>query len=204
MKHQIGKTDHMEDQLYALQLRQLEHDEKYHKDVVILPLAERIKHMTLHYAKYVAYFIEAIDQNDSLRMSGILTDTFIISLATANTLNQSIGVNYKDTKSMDLQHLGSIFSSELGIKSEDDFGFVKAFARETGLLAKTCESWDHLESVSFRDLMLQSNLAIFKIVVAEAAICELNLLELYNTRLRVIETRSIFDRTFRKHNKEYD
>jgi len=204
MKHHIEETNQMENQLYSLQLRQLEHDEKYHKDVVILPLAERIKHMALHYAKYVAYFIDAVDQNDDMRMSGILTDTFIISLATANTLNQSIGANLKDRDAMDLQQLGIMFSNELGIKSEDDFGFVKAFARETGLLAKTCESWDHLESVSFRDLMLQSNLAIFKIVVAESAIRELNLVEFYNARLRVIETRSIFDRTFRNYNEEHD
>lgn len=42
--------------LYDLQIVQLEHDESYHKDVVIMPLAERVKHMALHNAKYVGYF----------------------------------------------------------------------------------------------------------------------------------------------------
>ena len=43
------------DQLLALQWAQLKHDEAYHKDVVILPLAQRVKHMALHNAKYTAY-----------------------------------------------------------------------------------------------------------------------------------------------------
>src|SRR5712664_3145282 len=74
-----------------LQWAQLKHDEAYHKDVVIMPLAERIKHMALHNAKYVAYFFEALDQGDDARLIKTLTDAFIIVLASANTLNQDVG-----------------------------------------------------------------------------------------------------------------
>ena len=77
--------------LLKLQWAQLKHDEAYHKDVVIMPLAERIKHMALHNAKYVAYFFEAVDQGDETKVTKTLTDAFIIVLASANTLNQDIG-----------------------------------------------------------------------------------------------------------------
>ena len=47
------------DHLLTLQWAQLKHDEAYHKDIVILPLAQRMKHMALHSAKYTAYFLTA-------------------------------------------------------------------------------------------------------------------------------------------------
>ena len=49
------------EQFLKLQWTQLKHDEAYHKDVVIMPLAERIKHMALHNAKYTAYLFDAAD-----------------------------------------------------------------------------------------------------------------------------------------------
>lgn len=76
------------DFVYQLQLEQLRHDESFHKDVVLLPLAERVKHMALHNGKYVAYFFEAADAE---RFAAVLTDAFIITLATANTINQDLG-----------------------------------------------------------------------------------------------------------------
>ena len=78
-------------QLLDLQWSQLKHDEAYHKDVVILPLAQRIKHMALHNAKYTAYFLEAVERGDDTTMLRVLVDAFVIALATANTLNQDLG-----------------------------------------------------------------------------------------------------------------
>ena len=79
------------DQLLALQWAQLKHDEAYHKDVVILPLAQRIKHMALHNTKYTAYFFEAVENGDETRLTKTLVDAFIIALASANTLNYDLG-----------------------------------------------------------------------------------------------------------------
>src|SRR6266542_1028077 len=80
------------EQFLAFQWAQLKHDESYHKDVVVLPLAQRIKHMALHNAKYTAYLFEAVETNDKARLTKTLTDAFIITLASANTLNQNLGV----------------------------------------------------------------------------------------------------------------
>jgi hypothetical protein len=190
----VTTTEH----LYALQVTQLEHDEMYHKDVVIMPLAERVKHMALHNAKYTGYLVEALDAQDDERMQRILTDAFIITLATANTLNQDLGkeVAFTTNGSPSLRALGTVLAAESAAAGNDPFAFVKAYARQAGALAKACESWDHMESLPYRDLMRQSNLALFKLIVAEAATRQFDLDSLYIARLRVVECRSIFERSY--------
>ena len=178
--------------LLDLQWTQLSHDERYHKDVVLLPLGERVKHMALHMAKYVGYLAE-IDGDDPERVSRILTDAFIITLATANTLNQDLGRELGMLADrLDLHAAGHEFAGELGT-TNDVSGLLRSFARHAGALAKACESLDHMERFPFRDAMRESNLALFKLVVAAAAARSLDLAHLYAVRLRVVEERSIFD-----------
>jgi hypothetical protein len=183
------------DQLLALQWTQLKHDEAYHKDVVILPLAERIKHMALHNTKYTAYFLDAADTGDKARLVKTLTDAFIISLASANTLNQDLGreLGKAAMTATSLPVLGGVLALEFARSDADPLWLGRAFARHNGQLAKACESWDHLESVSFRDVMRACNIAILKTVLAEASARGLDLAEVYKLRIREVEARSIFD-----------
>lgn len=178
--------------LIDLQWTQLSHDERYHKDVVLLPLGERVKHMALHMAKYVGYLAD-IDGDDPERVSRILTDAFIITLATANTLNHDLSRDLgMRADSFNLKAVGQAFAGELGT-ANDVSGLLRPFARHAGALAKACESLDHVESIPFRDAMRASNLALFKLVVAAAAVRGLDLAQLYPVRLRRVEERSIFD-----------
>jgi len=178
--------------LLNLQWFQLTHDERYHKDVVLLPLGERVKHMALHMAKYVGYLAD-LDGEDADRLPRILTDAFIITLATANTLNQDLGRELGiQASNFDLRAAGQEFASELGTAT-DVFGLLRSFARHTGTLAKACESLDHMEAFPFRSAMRESNLALFKFVVAAATVHSFDLAALYADRLRVVEQRSIFD-----------
>lgn len=178
--------------LLDLQWTQLLHDERYHKDVVLLPLGERVKHMALHMAKYVGYLAD-IDGNDAERVSRILIDAFIITLATANTLNQDLGRDLGALAAdFDLRTAGQEFAGELGT-TNDVSGLLRSFARQAGALAKACESRDHMESFPFRTAMRESNLGLFKRVVAAAAAHSLDLTALYAVRLRMVEERSIFD-----------
>lgn len=175
-----------------LQWTQLSHDERYHKDVVLLPLGERVKHMALHMAKYVGYLAE-IEGDDPERVSRILTDAFIITLATANTLNQDLGRDLgAPVADLDLTATGRRLLGEFGVM-DDVPGLLRMFARHAGALAKACESLDHMERFPFRDAMRDSNLALFKLVIAAAAARSLDLGTLYTARLRVVEERSIFD-----------
>ena len=182
--------------LLDLQWMQLSHDERYHKDVVLLALGERVKHMALHMAKYVGYLAE-IEGDDPERVSRILTDAFIITLATANTLNQDLGLDLgASVANLDLTATGRELAGEFGA-IDDVLGLLRTFARHAGALAKACESLDHMERFPFRDAMRDSNLALFKLVVAAAAARSLALGALYTARLRVVEERSIFDERLR-------
>ncbi len=188
------------EQILRLQWAQLKHDEACHKDVVVMPLAQRIKHMALHNTKYTAYLFEAIEAGNESRLTKTLTDAFIIVLASANTLNQDLGVELGEgiKTSPSLQAFGTTLAVDLPRDNNDPLWVVRAFARHNGLLAKVCESWDHLESVPFRDAMKSCNIAILKAVLAEASARGLNLVDSYKTRIREVETRSIFDQQFRE------
>jgi len=186
------------DQLLALQWAQLKHDEAYHKDVVILPLAQRMKHMALHNAKYTAYFMDAAEQGDDDRLGRTLTDAFIIALASANTLNQDLGREVDELRAVSsLQALGTGFASSLPRNRDDPLWVMRQYVRHNGQLAKLCESWDHLEAVPFRDGMKDCNRALFRSVLAEAAARGMDLAGTYRARIRAVETRSIFDEYFR-------
>jgi hypothetical protein len=186
------------DQLLALQWAQLKHDEAYHKDVVILPLGQRIKHMALHNAKYTAYFFEGIDQGDESRLTKTLVDAFIIALASANTLNQDLGQELGGSVAASFREVGLRLAVELARDASDPLWLVRLFARHTGQLAKICESWDHLEPVPFREGMKSCNLSLLKVVLAKASAKGLDMADAYQSRIRAVETRSIFDNHFRK------
>jgi hypothetical protein len=188
------------EQFLKLQWAQLKHDESYHKDVVIMPLAERIKHMALHNAKYTAYFFDAIDETGDAKLTKTLVDAFVIVLACANTLNQDIGVDLgaEAEKRVSFQSLGATLGETIGRDEADRYWFVRNFARHTGRLAKVCESWDHMESIVFRDEMRQCNLELLRIILAEAGARQLDLAESYRSRMRQVEGRSIFDKLFQE------
>ncbi len=186
----------LQEQIYALQLDQLRHDEMFHKDIIIMPLAERVKHMALHNAKYVGYFIEAMENEDAARTISVLTDAFVITLATANTLNQDLGLAILRNEETVESLLN--FTSSQGPAKGDYISFLYAYAKAAGLLAKACESWDHLEMSSFNTMMRESNLALFEAIVVFASSERIDIAKLYHERLRFIERRSIFHRTFAK------
>lgn len=187
------------DQLLALQWAQLKHDEAYHRDIVILPLAQRIKHMALHNVKYTAYFFEALEAGDEALLSRTLIDAFIISLASANTLNQDLGRELGDAATTaSFADAAASLAQSLSRDRDDPLWLVRQFTRYNGQLAKICESLDHLEPVAFREGMKACNLALHKVVLAEAGARDLNIEAAYKSRIRVVETRSIFDDHFRE------
>lgn len=187
------------DQLLALQWAQLRHDEAYHKDVVILPIAQRVKHMALHNAKYTAYLWEGIDAQDEPRIDRALVDAFIIALASANALNQNLGSELPGLGDVQtLRSAGLGLSQTLPRDAHNPLWVVRQFAKHSGHLAKVCESWDHLEPIAFRDEMKASVSALLHVVLAEAAARDIDLPQAYEERMRVVEARSMFDAFYRQ------
>ena len=187
------------DQLLALQWAQLKHDEGYHKDVLTLPVAQRVKHMALHNTKYTAYFLDACDRGDDARLRHTLTDAFIIALANANILNQDLGRELDEAgEESSLQSIGATLALRLAREDADSLWLVRQFARHNGQLAKLCESLDHLEALPFREGMQLCNRELMSAVLAEAGARQLDLVAAYKARVRAVETRSIFDRFLRQ------
>lgn len=186
--------------ILCLQWSQMRHDQLYHKDIVILPVADRLKHMALHFAKYVGDIADALDSKDDEKLRRALIDGYIISLASANALNVDLGkeVCTEQTDSeISLMDLGLQIAKARGQLTVDDNGFHRRFAHCTGRLAKACESVDHLEPYPFRDSMKEQVVALFKLFLAEAAIRQLDLAQQSKIRLRAVEERSIFDDLYR-------
>lgn len=187
--------------ILGLQLDQLRHDELYHKDVVIMPLGERVKHMALHVAKYTGSLADALEADDAARIERVLTDAFVITLATANTLNQHLGrdLGLEASGDASLAELGAAALRQLARPDREPFWLLRMFARHGGALAKACESLDHLEDYPFRNAMRESNLNLFRLVIAEAVARRIDLDDRYRARLRQVEGRVIFDEAWRSN-----
>jgi hypothetical protein len=181
--------------ILGLQWVQQRHDDRYHRDIVILSIGQRMQHYTLHLAKYGGQLVGAIDAKNTELRSRLMIDAFIIILASANTLNLSLGdaVNSFNTKEQtSLLMAGQRFATELGYDFDDDTWLIKEFARYVGSLAKACESLDHLETFPSRDAMCVALVSMFKLALADACLQNLNLEECVAKRLSGIESKHIF------------
>ena len=168
--------------LRELQWHQLVHDGDYHPDIASMPPATRMKHFALHMAKYAAYLLDADERGDATLAQRAMVDSFAIILAIANTVGQDL-------------------SRDLAGRNFDDRGIVegvampawRSFVKETGALAKACESLDHIEDLPFKVLMKQSNAALAAVVLHWAGQVDLDIVQAYKVRLRDVEKRSPFD-----------
>jgi hypothetical protein len=169
--------------LHDLQWMQLRHDEQFHRDVVQLPVANRLKHYALHFAKYVGNFAAANERSDKPAFDRALVDSFIIALAAANTLG------------MDLRQVAAAPSPEDPLDSlENSAGaaFVLALTQPVGRLAKACESLDHVEAFPFREEMQSAVAEVFRLVMAQGAFRQMNLTTSALERLDQVESRHLF------------
>lgn len=170
------------DTLRELQWHQLVHDEAYHRDIDSMPPATRMKHFALHMAKYAAYLLDADDRRDSALAERALIDAFAIVLAIGNTLGQDLSRELAG-RNVDVR--------------EDSEGVAapvwRAFVKETGSLAKACESLDHIEDLQFKALMKQANTALAAVVLHAVSQRGIDIVPAYKTRLREVEKRSPFD-----------
>src|SRR5579872_723371 len=147
-----------------MQTIQLKHDERYHKDITLLNVGDRMKHMTLHMAKYAARFISP----GSAGSGTALVDAFIIALASANALNLDLGRELAAAQSSTFEELGCHVATERSLDRGHTFNFVRLFAEAMGSMAKATESLDHMEAFPSREVLAASILKIAELVVGEA------------------------------------
>ncbi|MEP0315142.1 MAG: hypothetical protein ABJL57_01345 [Hyphomonas sp.] len=171
-----------------LQRAQLRHDESYHQDILVLDTARRAKHMTLHNAKYSGRFVAAIEDGDKSLFARTLTDAFIISLATANIFAHDLRYELppESKESSTLQDLGILLAES----SNEKPSFLRSYSGLAGEMAKACESLDHLEDYPFRTKLTKCNAGIFRAVLIEASVRQIDMAAFYNERIADVEARS--------------
>lgn len=155
------------DQIFLLQVKQKFHDEKYHQDVLALTLQNRIKHIVLHFSKYIGKLFEEIEQQK------IYIDMMICCLALANALNIKLE------------------SYHMNINNDKEDDVYKKIVMTIGKMAKACESLDHIESFPSRDILVKEVKGLFNLVLK--TLSNLDIEKMLIDRWSQVESRNIFN-----------
>jgi len=173
------------DELFALQVAQLKHDEFYHREIARLTVHAHLNHMALHFAKYVGQLATATEADDRWLVRRTVTDTFVITLSSANILNLSLGSaipNAKEYPSL----------SELGRALSRNKPLVQALAVPTGQIARACEKLDHVEGFPFRETITEGVTSICGTMIAAAYELDFDLPSAVRERFAEIEPKYMF------------
>jgi hypothetical protein len=141
------------EELFALQVAQLRHDEKYHREIARMPTQARITHMALHFCKYVGQLATGLHSDDKSLIKKTMTDTFVIGLSSANTLNLHLATVLPEAESSDsLSALCRRLLEKNEISGKLGNGWLLyTYAIAAGRMARSCEKLDHLEAFPFRE-----------------------------------------------------
>jgi hypothetical protein len=156
---------------HALQVAQFSHDERFHREISRLSVQDRLKHMTLHFAKYAGELLSDESKRDPRE---VLVDTFIIAISTANILGL-------DLEKFDLED-----------PVEGSLPFATRLSVATGRLAAACEKLDHLEAFPFRETIADGVIVIIRSSKAEAELRQLDIFSAVNKRLDIVKHKSLF------------
>jgi hypothetical protein len=166
------------DLLEQLQLEQFQHDEKYHREIARLGTQDRLKHMALHFAKYVGNLASAAGEEDG-QIQRIVTDVFIIGTSTSNILNLRLA------EAVPLLRTDSSSNGDLTT-------FAAALTINMGKMAAACEKLDHLEDFPFRSAIREAVLAMVEAAIEHAEARGWDLTALVRERLRGVKEKMIF------------
>lgn len=175
----------MLDQMSNLQIEQQRHDDLAHRDILCLPVQDRIRHMVLHFAKYCGHFADIQAVQSEARFISTFVDTTIICLASANALGIKLAGFVQDQASR--SDWTTKFKAQTGISQELSTEFFIQLSKVTGTMAKACESLDHLESFDYRGTLERGVVAIASLCAAVADRAGVDLPTLVRSRWERIE-----------------
>jgi len=182
--------------MLSLQREQFEHDERFHREIARLDIAMRLKHMALHFCKYTGQFAEVVHDPENMALrSRTITDSFIISLCSANTLNLNLSEHVAPDigGGATLRDLGLHLGRQLYPKVKlDDAWLMSAHATHAAKMANACEKIDHLEAFPLRDELQNAVLRLSQIALIAAVVNNLDLSTAVRERRKEIRARSSF------------
>jgi hypothetical protein len=179
----MGNHSAFED-IRRLQLLQYKHDLLAHQDILCLPVPRRLIHFTLHFSKYIGALLRAHREGDSQAKTRVLSDAFIIALASANALN------------VDLEKVLPRNGGKGTSLGPTDFqGSTWKLCEIVGEMAKACESTDHLENFPSRQTLDRCIVDLVSLLGALAAENSISLDRTIAKRWELSEKRSfLFER----------
>lgn len=160
-----------------LQLAQFQHDEMYHREIARLSTQDRLKHMALHFAKYVGNL--AVAGDDEAQRQRVIIDVFIIGTSCANTLNLNL------TDAMPARAPAVASSAETS-------SYITILTINMGKMAASCEKLDHLEDFPFRTVIRDAVIAIVDATISYAESQRWDLQDLVKARLKGVKEKAIF------------
>lgn len=184
------------EQLFLLQVQQLEHDEFFHKEITRLSVHQRLNHMALHFAKYSGKICNyVLNTSDDQSLRRVIVDSFIISTTCANILNVRLSDKFLPADSAEcfnLYKLGHDIANRLSLNIDDPLWLVKTYPVVVGELAKACESVDHLEPYRYRESIIDCVVRICSLMLIAASHFQIDLTSAVPLRLSEVKKKSIF------------
>lgn len=168
--------------LRKLQARQYKHDQAAHQDIFWSPVQRRLTHYTLHFSKYVGALVRAHRQEDVRVKQKVITDSVVIVLATANTMNVDL---QRRIESGVPGTSGAL--TPTGDERRSFATLVLRYAEVVGEMSKACEAMDHVEDYPSRAVLERSVLQLVSIISCLADIESMELISAVTERWKMIE-----------------
>lgn len=156
------------EELNTYQRLQMEHDDKFHHEIFVLDISRRMNHIALHLAKYLySLFSLPVSAPENKRA---FIDSFIMIVSASNLLGISLSIN-----------------SVVDDVNNTNATFIDTYIQLLAGLAKACEATDHQEDYPIRATWNNTIQKFFSLLVREAALRNISLLEEANHRLASVE-----------------
>lgn len=190
--------------LKKLEIKQMAHDDRYHKDIWVLSTQGKAKHMAAHIGKYSGQILKEIrePQIDLEKVHKYVIDSLIINFSYANIFTYRLS-NHLDSTYLQFTSLKDLrdsiakdYLTRKGYtKKESEHGLD--LAMDMCILAsqilKTVESMDHVEDHPYRANFNQYTIDIFQILITLCFIYDIENIELLIAdRLYQVEARHEF------------
>lgn len=179
----------------GLQQEQFRHDERFHREIARLSVHARLNHMALHFCKYTGQLASVCASGDAALRQQTVTDSFIISLCTANTLNLDIGNRIAPSlgSTATIKDIGIHLheASRDNADKNDNWLFLR-HAIYAAQLARACEKIDHLEAFDFRKEIEQAVAKLCETVLIFAANNNIDLIGSVRARRSEVRARANF------------
>lgn len=168
--------------LLDLEKKQIDHDQKCHRDIFFLNFQDRFKHMVMHYGKYSGRLADILREKTesekiNFEVRRTLIDCFIIVLSSAEMLQMDLDVLLR--KKIELDKPVSIHELSEAVKesSPDIFSLLNVNDEKSrilnlmlemtsigGFMQKVGEDLDHLVGIP-RDAIKQQTLNMLSLLL---------------------------------------